>query len=56
MTPATPTTPDHTRAVRIPLRARAVIAAAALAGLVAFLWPFVVATQLPTPARPEATP
>ncbi|QKW17935.1 ECF transporter S component [Kitasatospora sp. NA04385] len=31
------------RAVRIPLRARAVIAGAAFAGLVAFTWPFVVA-------------
>ncbi|MFJ5924686.1 hypothetical protein ACIQF6_19005 [Kitasatospora sp. NPDC092948] len=49
-------TPDHTRAVRIPLRARAVLAAAALAGPAAHPRPLAVATQLPTPARPEATP
>ncbi|OKI96791.1 ECF transporter S component [Kitasatospora sp. CB01950] len=43
MTPAAPTPTTPAPAVRVPLRARAVIAAAAFAGLVAFLWPFVVA-------------
>ncbi|MFJ5881641.1 ECF transporter S component [Kitasatospora cineracea] len=42
MTATAPAAPAA-RAVRVPLRARAVIGCAAFAGLVAFLWPFVVA-------------